>query len=132
MSQHSVYLEFGLMIKATLILKLTQLLSLSFQSWDRLVKLEINWSPRAPYWGHLVLYFVIVFVVWLWTNWTWTTCVIHMHSSPSVGRIGVGLQEHSKTVPATSVWRHGPCWTHPCSGQESQKSWQEEETFLGQ
>lgn len=78
------------------------------------------------------LYFVIVFVVGLWTNWAWTTCVIHMQSSPSMGRIGVGLQEHSKTVPATSVWRHGPCWTHPCSGQESQKSWQEKETFLGQ
>lgn len=106
-SQHSVYLESGLMVKGnTLNLKSAQLLSLSLQIWDCLVKSETSCSPRAPYWGHLVLYFVIVFLVWLWTNWT---CVIHMQSSPSVGRTGGGLQEHSKTVPATSAWRHGPC-----------------------
>lgn len=113
------------LVKTTHVLKSAQCLSLSLQSWNLLVNVEVSQSPRARFWGHLVLYFTMFFV-WLWTNWSQTTCVIRRQSSPLEGRTGAGLQEHSTTVPVASAWRHGPCWTHQCSGQESQKSWEGE------
>lgn len=72
--------------------------------------------------GFVLCYCVWYNAVWPKTNWTWTAGAIHRQSSLWVGQTGVGSQVHSRTAPATSVWPHVPCWTHPCNGQESQKS----------
>lgn len=47
---------------------------------------------------------------------------IHMQSSPSRGRRGVWWRAHSRTSRAASGGHHGPCWTRPCSVQESRRS----------
>lgn len=49
---------------------------------------------------------------------------IHMQSSPSRGRRGVWWRAHSRTSRAASGGHHGPCWTRPCSVQESRRSWE--------